>query len=99
MWECPDFFPLGDRHVLIYSTEHATFWEVGMFDELELRFHSESKGILDHGTYYAPRSMADGKWASNICGAGYKKPGRVREANAGRLVRLHLAAARADAER
>jgi beta-fructofuranosidase len=60
MWECPDFFPLGDRHVLIYSTEHATFWEVGTFDELELRFHSDSKGILDHGAYYAPRSMVDG---------------------------------------
>jgi beta-fructofuranosidase len=60
MWECPDFFPLGDRHVLIYSTEHATFWEVGTFDESELRFHSDCKGILDHGAYYAPRSMADG---------------------------------------
>ena len=60
MWECPDFFQLGDRHVLIYSTEHATFWEVGTFDERQLRFHSESKGILDHGNYYAPRSMADG---------------------------------------
>jgi beta-fructofuranosidase len=60
MWECPDFFPLGDRHVLIYSTEHATFWEVGTFDESDLRFHSNSKGILDHGAYYAPRSMADG---------------------------------------
>jgi beta-fructofuranosidase len=60
MWECPDFFPLGDRHVLIYSTEHATFWEVGTFDESDLRFHSDSKGILDHGAYYAPRSMADG---------------------------------------
>ena len=60
MWECPDFFPLGDKHVLIYSTEHATFWEVGTFDESELRFHSDSKGILDHGAYYAPRSMVDG---------------------------------------
>jgi len=45
---------------LIYSTEHATFWEVGTFDESELRFHSDSKGILDHGAYYAPRSMVDG---------------------------------------
>lgn len=60
MWECPDFFAFGDRHVLIYSTEHTTFWEVGTFDEKQLRFHSESKGILDHGSYYAPRSMADG---------------------------------------
>jgi beta-fructofuranosidase len=61
MWECPDFFRLGDRHVLLYSTEHSTFWEVGMFDEEQLRFHSESKGVLDHGNYYAPRSMEDGK--------------------------------------
>ncbi len=59
MWECPDFFPLGDRHVLIYSTEHSTFWEVGTFDKRQLLFHSESKGVLDHGNYYAPRSMAD----------------------------------------
>ena len=60
MWECPDFFPLGDKHVLLYSTEHTTRWEVGTFDKSELRFHSERKGILDHGAYYAPRSMVDG---------------------------------------
>lgn len=61
MWECPDFFPLGEKHVLIYSTEHTTFWEVGTFDKRELRFHSERKGRLDHGAYYAPKSMLDGK--------------------------------------
>ena len=60
MWECPDFFPLGDKYVLLYSTEHTTRWEVGTFDKSALRFHSERKGILDHGAYYAPRSMADG---------------------------------------
>jgi beta-fructofuranosidase len=60
MWECPDFFPLGDKHVLLYSTEHKTVWEVGAFDRSDLRFHSERKGIIDHGAYYAPRSMADG---------------------------------------
>lgn len=59
MWECPDFFPLGDKHVLLYSTEHTTRWEVGTFDKSNLRFHSEQKGILDHGAYYAPRSMTD----------------------------------------
>ena len=60
MWECPDFFPLGDKHVLLYSTEHTTVWEVGAFDQSDLRFHSERKGIIDHGAYYAPRSMVDG---------------------------------------
>jgi beta-fructofuranosidase len=60
MWECPDFFPLGDKYVLLYSTEHTTRWEVGRFGKSDLRFHSERNGILDHGAYYAPRSMADG---------------------------------------
>ncbi len=61
MWECPDFFALGEKHVLLYSTEHKTFWEVGTFDRHELRFHSERKGLLDQGAYYAPKSMLDEK--------------------------------------
>lgn len=61
MWECPDFFPLCDKHVLIYSTEYITYWEVGTFDKRELRFHCERKGFLDHGAYYAPKSMLDNK--------------------------------------
>lgn len=61
MWECPDFFPLGDKHVLIYSTEHHVYWHVGSFDKRELRFHSERTGLLDCGAYYAPKSMLDGK--------------------------------------
>jgi beta-fructofuranosidase len=61
MWECPDFFALGDRFVLLYSTEGKTIWEVGTFDRQELRFHSELKGVLDHGAYYAPKSMPDPK--------------------------------------
>jgi beta-fructofuranosidase len=61
MWECPDFFPLGDKHVLLYSTERKVYWEVGTFDQRDLRFHAESRGLLDHGSYYAMKSMVDGK--------------------------------------
>ena len=61
MWECPDFFPLGNKHVLLYSTEYITYWEVGTLDKKELRFHSERKGFLDHGSYYAPKSMLDAR--------------------------------------
>jgi beta-fructofuranosidase len=61
MWECPDFFPLGDKHVLLYSTEGKVCWEVGKFDKSDLRFHSETKGLLDHGSYYAMKSMVDAK--------------------------------------
>lgn len=59
MWECPDFFPLGDKHVLIYSTEYITYWEVGTYDREEHKFRSERKGFLDHGAYYAPKTMID----------------------------------------
>jgi beta-fructofuranosidase len=59
MWECPDFFPLGGKHVLLYSTERKVYWEVGTFDKHDLRFHSETKGLLDHGSYYAMKSMVD----------------------------------------
>lgn len=61
MWECPDLFPLGSKHVLLYSTERKTMWHVGTFDRTELRFHSERSGLLDHGAYYAPKSMLDRK--------------------------------------
>jgi beta-fructofuranosidase len=61
MWECPDFFPLGGKHVLLYSAERKVFWEVGVFDKGELKFRSETKGMLDHGYYYAMKSMVDEK--------------------------------------
>jgi beta-fructofuranosidase len=61
MWECPDFFPLGDKHVLLYSTERKVYWEVGTFGKPDLRFHHETRGLLDHGSYYAMKSMVDAK--------------------------------------
>jgi beta-fructofuranosidase len=61
MWECPDFFPLGGKHVLLYSVERKVFWEAGVFDKSDLKFHSETKGMLDHGYYYAMKSMLDEK--------------------------------------
>ena len=61
MWECPDFFPLDGKHVLLYSTERKVYWEVGTFAKSDLRFHSETRGLLDHGSYYAMKSMVDSK--------------------------------------
>jgi beta-fructofuranosidase len=61
MWECPDFFPLGGKHVLLYSTERKVYWEVGTFGKADLKFHSETQGLLDHGYYYAMKSMLDEK--------------------------------------
>jgi beta-fructofuranosidase len=59
MWECPDFFPLNGKHVLLYSTQRKVFWEVGEYDSKEHRFHSQNRGLLDHGAFYAPKSQLD----------------------------------------
>ena len=59
MWECPDFFSLGKKWVLLYSTAGGVYWEVGDFDPKELVFHSEKRGILDHGAYYAQKTQLD----------------------------------------
>jgi len=59
MWECPDFFPINGKHVLLYSTRRKVFWEVGEYDAKEHRFHSQKRGLLDHGAFYAPKSQLD----------------------------------------
>lgn len=63
MWECPDFFALDGRHVLLYSTEGRVIWEVGDYDTKELKFHPQKQGLLDVDAYYAPKSLLapDGK--------------------------------------
>src|SRR5258705_239441 len=61
MWECPDFFPLGNKHVFIYSTQGKTIWQSGTLDRKTLLFHVERTGQLDYGhrTYYAPKTQLD----------------------------------------
>jgi len=61
MWECPDFFPLGGKHVLLYSTAGQVLWETGEFDPKGLVFHSQKQGALDHGAYYAQKTQPDAK--------------------------------------
>jgi beta-fructofuranosidase len=61
MWECPDFFPLGKKHVLLYSTAGQVIWETGELDPIELVFHPQKRGILDHGAYYAQKTQLDAK--------------------------------------
>ncbi len=61
MWECPDFFPLGSKHVLLYSTAGKVAWETGELDRQEMVFHSQRSGILDYGAYYAQKTQLDAK--------------------------------------
>ena len=57
MWECPDFFPLGKKNLLFYSTERKVFWQSGELDPKELIFHPQKSGLLDYGDFYAPKSQ------------------------------------------
>lgn len=63
MWECPQFFALGDKHVLIFSAWHAgkthhTVYAVG--DYAGDRFTMKAMHRLDLGPdFYAPATMAD----------------------------------------
>jgi beta-fructofuranosidase len=57
MWECPDFFPLGDKHVLLISTMGRVRWKVGTYTNR--RFTPEKEGVIDWGAYYAAKSMLD----------------------------------------
>jgi beta-fructofuranosidase len=59
MWECPDFFAIRDKFVLIYSTQGKVFWQSGVLDRASLKFQAEQSGLLDYGTYYAPKTQLD----------------------------------------
>ena len=59
MWECPDFFAIRDKYVLIYSTQGKVFWQSGVLDTGTMRFRPEKSGLLDHGSFYAPKTQLD----------------------------------------
>jgi beta-fructofuranosidase len=59
MWECPDFFELGGKHVLIYSTQGKVLWQTGDLDPKTMVFHAGQSGLLDYGSFYAPKTQLD----------------------------------------
>ena len=65
MWECPNFFPLGDKYVLLISPIplQKVLYMVGVYRDH--RFVPERTGIVDDGgAYYAPQVTRDerGRW-------------------------------------
>ncbi len=65
MWECPNFFPLGDKHVLLISPIplQKSIFAVGRY--ADQKFTPEFFDALDDGGYfYAPQVMQDerGRW-------------------------------------
>ncbi|MHB8523770.1 MAG: glycoside hydrolase family 32 protein [Limisphaerales bacterium] len=58
--ECPNFFKLGDRWVLIVSPHGPVQYFVGDFDVAAHQFKPERRGFLDYGgNYYAPNGLED----------------------------------------
>jgi len=56
MHECPDFFPLKDKYVLLTSA-NGTHWDVGTYADHE--FIPDRHGKTDWGNYYAAKTMVD----------------------------------------
>lgn len=76
MWECPDFFPLGDKDVLICSPQnmkaqkyefhngHNSVYFLGDYDKSKHTFEKEEPHTLDYGMdFYAPQTtlLPDGR--------------------------------------
>lgn len=60
MWECPDFFPVGNKWLLYVSTQGKVLYWLGTWKDRV--FTPESNGVLVHGAGYAPKSCdASGK--------------------------------------
>ncbi len=79
MWECPNFFPLGRKHVLLLSPIplRKAIYMVGEYRNR--RFTIERVGSLDDGGhFYAPQVFLDG--ADRRVMFGWSWEGRSREA-------------------
>lgn len=62
IWECPNFFPLGDKHVLIVSLWHdrqLTYPVAFIGDYKNLKFYPETMQRVDwgHRCFYAPLTL------------------------------------------
>ncbi len=62
MWECPDLFALGGKHVLLISPVplRKAIYLVGTY--ADHTFTPKTEGVLDYGGhFYAPQTMQDDK--------------------------------------
>jgi len=94
MWECPDFFPIGDKYILTFSpmgmSDSKTIYIVGDMNYRTFKFTWESLGKVDCGfDYYITQSFMDGKgrrimigWINAWnCIPRWMRPGFIAERN------------------
>ena len=85
MWECPNFFPLGDKHVLVVSPYDTVRYAIGTYRDHH--FSPESWHDLDLGgrrNFYAPNGLEDDRgrrlvwgWIQGGGTAGYPWDGAL----------------------
>jgi beta-fructofuranosidase len=82
MFECPSFFTLGDKHVLVVGARGKPRYFVGTYSDHN--FTPETTGVLDAGIYYSPQVMVDEQGRRILFGwvweGGWTWPGRNNEA-------------------
>jgi beta-fructofuranosidase len=58
--ECPNFFPLDGKFVLVVSPHGKVEYFVGDFDVKTYKFTAQKRGLIDaSSTFYAPNCMVD----------------------------------------
>ncbi len=78
-WECPNFFELGGKRVLIYSPHKRVMYHTGTM-KADYTFDSECRSMLDYSEYfYAPNCLLDANgrrilwgWIRGIRGEGWQ---------------------------
>ena len=69
MWECPDFFPLGAKHVLLISTMGKVRWKVGNYANQRFIPRKKESWIGAHTMRQRPCSIAT---ATAFSGDGFQ---------------------------
>ena len=82
VWECPSFFRLGDKWVLIVAGKgrripFTVFYFIG--DYADQQYTVESSGTLDHAYFYAPFTMEDARGRRLLW--GWLREGRTEDAH------------------
>jgi beta-fructofuranosidase len=57
-WECPNFFKIGNKYVLVYSPQGRVKYFTGSMDFKNIKFTPEYHGDVDDGqNFYAPNTI------------------------------------------
>jgi beta-fructofuranosidase len=77
-FECPDYFPLGDRQALLTS-RGQTHWHVGQ--TRDHRFTLQKHGVIDGGAIYAAKTLLDDRGRRLLWGwVREERPGEEQRA-------------------